>query len=205
MRKILLSVLLMLSSMMANAYDAYIGGIYYNLNAADKTAEVTYYENGTINGKAPNASAYWGTVEIPSEVTYNDVTYSVTGIGFYAFNYCSSLGTITIPNSVTYIDSSAFAYCTALSTINIPNSVTSIGSYAFEDTRWYKNQQDGLVYAGKVAYHYKGTMPQNTSISIKDGTLGIAGNAFSNCPNLKSISIPNSVIKIGTSAFARCI
>ena len=129
---------------------------------------------------------------------------SVTSIGESAFSGCSSLTSIEIPNSVTSIREYAFSGCSGLTSIEIPNSVTSIGSSAFGNTAWYNNHPDGLVYAGKFAYKYKGTMPANTSITIKDGTLGIAGGAFSGCTGLTSITIPNSVTSIGSSAFSGC-
>ena len=47
-------------------------------------------------------------------------------------------------------------------------------------------------------------MPNNTSITIKDGTVGIAGSAFSGCSGLTSITIPNSVANIGEWAFYSC-
>ena len=111
---------------------------------------------------------------------------------------------IPTDGSVTSIGSSAFSGCTGLTSITIPDSVTSVGSGAFGGTAWYNNQPDGLVYAGKVAYKYKGTMPSNTSIELKEGTLGIADSAFYGCTGLTSVTIPNSVTSIGDEAFYRC-
>ena len=120
-----------------------------------------------------------------------------------AFEY-SHLTSVTIPNSVTSIGQDAFLSCRDLTSITIPNSVKSIGNGAFSDTGWFNNQSDGVVYAGKVAYKYKGTMPNNTSITINDGTIGIADQAFSMRSGLTSVTIPNSVTSIGSSAFRGC-
>ena len=139
--------------------------------------------------------------ELVTSITIPD---GVTVIPSRAFYNCTGLTSITIPDSVTSIGSSAFSGCTGLTSITIPDSVTSIGEYAFYNTAWYNNQPDGLVYAGKVAYKYKGTMPNNTSITIKNGTLGIAGNAFRGCSSLTRITIPDGVTSIGTEAFFGC-
>ena len=129
---------------------------------------------------------------------------TVTSIGDAAFYGCLSITSITIPRSVTSIGDYAFIYCSSLTSITIPESVITIGGYAFEGTPWYNSKEDGVIYIGKVLYNYKGEMPANTSLDIIEGTLSISDNAFSNCNNLTSIYIPNSVTSIGYSAFIRC-
>ena len=104
----------------------------------------------------------------------------VTKIGNCAFNYCTTLTSITIPNSVTSIGESAFASCRNLTSITIPNSVTSIGDGAF--------------------YNCNGL----TSISIPNSVTSIGESAFNICSNLISITIPNSVTSIGDKTFYNC-
>ena len=110
-----------------------------------------------------------------------------------------------IPGSVAIIGDYAFYNCYGIASLAIPNSVISVGEGAFDNTDWYYNTHpDGLVYAGRVAYKYKGTMSANTSIVIDQGTTEISPSAFSGCSGLTSISIPNSVMSIGNNAFRDC-
>ena len=116
-RHILLCLCLLAGTTTALAYDAYIDGICYDFS-----------DNGATVVSGYN---YSGEVTIPSIVTYNGMTYSVTSIGDFAFDYCSSLTSVTIPNSVTSIGNYAFYGCSSLTSVTIGNSVTSIGEAAF--------------------------------------------------------------------------
>lgn len=108
-----------------------------------------------------------------------------------------------IPDGIIRIEAHAFYGCKA-NEIAVPDSVISIGTGAFEESTWYNNQPGGMVYAGKVAYKYKSTIPADISVVLKDGTLGIAEYAFIGCKDIVSIQIPESVINIDKGAFSGC-
>ncbi len=205
----LITILLTLLMSMAGA-TAYAHDISAN-NAEGKTIYYRWIKNKTelaVTYGSYNYS-YWtneysGDIIIPESVEYNGNTYSVTFIDSEAFRACTSLTSVTIPQSVKTIGNYAFSGCSNLTSVTIPNSVTSIGQGVFNETAWYNNQPDGVVYAGKVVYKYKGTMPVNTEIILDDGTSGISSYAFDGCAGLASIKIPNSVSSIGNYAFQNC-
>lgn len=219
------------------------GGIKYRLHNSTLTADIVGTE-----------STLSGDVVIPSSISYDSKTYSVTMIdGFggndnvtsvtipdsvtaigesafiycenlisvvftgapkiteipnYAFGYCSSLTSITIPSSVTELTGSPFDGCSSLTSITIPSSVKRIVSYAFEGCSslieinvdennvkycdidgilFNKVQTEILQYpAGKT----------ETTYDIPESVTHIGGFAFNDCSNLTSITIPSSVTSI---------
>lgn len=128
----------------------------------------------------------------------------VTYIGDGAFQG-SQLTGIKIPASVTDVTYMSFADSEKLVNIELPEGLNSLDGMAFHNTAWWANQPDGLVYIGDYLYGYKGTMPENTTIEVKEGTRLIADNAFANQLNLKSVTIPASVENIGWEAFRGCL
>ena len=185
----------------------------------DKIKKVTIKNGVTSIGVYAFAECYYLTsITIPNSVTsigddafshcYNltsiTIPNSVTSIGKCVFSGCSKITSITIPNSVTSIGMFTFQNCGNLNNITFSNSLTSVGMSAFDGTQWYYDQPDGLVYIGPLLYKYKGVMPENTNINIKEGTKSIADYAFIGYKGLTSVTIPNSVENIGEGAFCGC-
>ena len=167
--------------------------LYYNIVAGN--AQVTYQ-----NGGSPWYTNLTGDLVIPASVTYNNVTYSVTSIGWYAFRDCTGLTSVNIPNSVTSIDV-AFCGCTGLTSVTIPNSVTSIGHHAFSDCTGLTSVTipNSVTSIGGAAFYGCTGL---TSVTIGNSVTSIGYEAFRGCTGLTTVTIPNSVTSIGSSAFS---
>ena len=186
MKKIFFLLVVILLPLMVSAETVEINGIYYNLISKAKQAEVN---------RKPSSGWYSGSIIIPKSFIYNDVTYSVTSIGDYAFNHGSGLTSIEIPNSVTSIGAHAFNGCTDLQKVIVPDIAAWCGIE-------FKDNYSNPLY---LAHHlYSDENTEITDLVIPDGVMKIFAYAFYNCNSLTSITIPNSVMSIGTHAFYGC-
>ena len=172
--------------------------------------------NGTISFNGSNAGysnifrKSSGEGETNADRVYQNILVKaeigsgVTGIGNYAFQYCSSLSSISIPDTVTSIGNNAFQSCYSLSSITIPNTVKTIGSSVFQyccSSLSLITIPDGVTSIGQYAFYGCYSL---SSAAMPNSIISIGNNAFSGCYSLSSISIPSTVTSIGNNAFQNC-
>ena len=116
-------VVVLLGILPVSAYDFQVDGIYYNINGEEVTV--------TNETGESNSNSYSGDVVIPSSVSYEGKSYSVTSIGEYAFQNCSHVTSVMIPETVVSIGDFAFSVCTSLTKMELPALLQSIGTYSF--------------------------------------------------------------------------
>jgi len=153
---------------------------------------------------------------IPDKVTYNNVEYNVTTIRKDAFNGCTGLTSITIPNSIITIEDNAFRSCYNLTSITIPSSVVYIGNDIFNECFAlieininYKNNnyasENGVFFNKEKTELIRFPSGKQGNYSIPSSVIDIRNRAFYFCKNLTSITMTGNVVSIGNDAFWNCI
>lgn len=133
MRKLFLMIVLVSFSVLANAYDFCVNGIYYNIvSIPNRTVEVTNNLGRRIDTTASfdGNSNYTGIIIIPSTVTFKGKAFKVIGIGEQAF-YKARISEVKLPEGIIYVGTSAFSYVRNLK-INLPKSLKEIGLETFK-------------------------------------------------------------------------
>lgn len=128
-----------------------------------------------------------------STITSIEVPDSVTSIGEMAFLGCTSLKSVKLSTGVAKIDKNAFGSCSALQEIQVAKDNPNFSSL---NGVLYSKKQDTLVIypAAKTDAAY----------TIPSCVTSVAMYAFSENPYLETLTIPNSLIKVGDSAFYNC-
>ena len=192
-------------------------GVYYNTgyynNSSNWEDNVLYIGNYLIEANDSISGSYIikeGTKVIAARafesctsLTNITIPNNVTKIDKNTFSGCSNLSSITIPNSVTSIDEYAFSNCTGLTSVIISENVTSIGASAFSDCTGLTSITIPNSVISIESSTFSGCTGL-TSVTIPDKVTSIGASAFSNCTGLISITIPDKVTSIGASAFYNC-
>ena len=170
----------------------------YAVTEGDYTYEVS---NGGATILAVNYKIS-GDVVIPATLG----GYPVRMIGDRAFSGCNSMTSVVIPEGVTRIGNEAFYSCYNLTSISIPESLISIGNGVFSscNSLTYATY-DGARYLGNEDNPYLVLMGADAKTrSIADTTKLLYDSAFANRKELDNLSIPDSVIYVGSSCFYGC-
>ena len=129
--------------------------------------------------------------------------YPVSAIGEAAFEGCSYVTSVVIPDGVKTIGDDAFLGCRGLISVTIPDSTETIGTASFTGCAELTSVTvpNGVRIIGRDAFFgCKGL----TSITIPDSTEEIGNSAFAGCTGLTSITIPDNVKTLGEFVFHSC-
>ncbi len=184
------------------------GDLTWTLN--ETTGELTISGEGAMNDFSSLSTAAWQVHR--KNVKSVTIQSDVTSIGDLAFNGCTNLTSITIPNSVTSIGRAVFMGCN-LGSITIPKNVTSIDNWALYTCG--ADMSSIKVEQGNARYHSEGNCLIETesklliagckdSVIPADGSVTSLGECAFNSMNLRSITIPSSIISIHERAFSGC-
>lgn len=168
-----------------------LSSVVVDPNNVDGTAEVTGYTGSPTD------------VVIPDYIVVNGKSYEVTIIDFKAFEGCTTLMNVTIPDTVTVIQQYAFKGCTSLMSVCGGQSVNRIDGHAFESCKAMTSIlfSDNLVEIGEYAFN--GCMGL-TSIIIPDSVTSISPSVFRECASLQKVSIGKGLKTIYSYAFYGC-
>ncbi len=137
----------------------------------------------------------------------------VTGLGEYAFSpeqpglraveraVREEIAGVCLPAGVRRIGENAFRGCRSLNALLLPEDPESVGSGAFAGTPWWESLPEGGVYFGAIFYRYRGNMPPDLALSVREGTVRIAPAALRDRPELGEVRLPEGAESVGAMAF----
>ena len=150
----------------------------YLINAKDEDDDNPI--SGTYNIKPGTIVIASGAFNYCTDLKKVTIPDSVKTMCFSAFYACKKLTDISIGNGISIIPEDAFNECRSLESVTIPNSVKAIEGYAF-------------AYCEKL-----------TNLTLPDSVTSIGYSAFAFCTQISTVTIPNSVTDLGTGVFRGC-
>ena len=192
-----------------------VDGIKYSLDANQKTAKVI-----------ANNHSYSGDIDIPANITYDNVVYKINALGFGCFADCEGLKSIKLPDGITSIEGRCFNNCENLQSVDLPSGITSLGVECFAGCEGLKSIKlpDGITSLGESCFSFCSSLtsidlPSNirsfgescfescyglTHVSLAEGITSLGVCCFSDCSSLTSIDLPSGITSLGSSCFSGC-
>lgn len=176
---------------------AEVDGIYYSLDSDTHTAKV-------IHTAADDKSYdyYTGDIVIPAQITYQGQEYQVVEIAASAFRSCS-ISSITLPEGLVTIGNHAFEDCSNLRFVDMPDTVNNLRHGAFagcSNLRYVKLSENVRLMRNDLFYE----CTQLQTVLLGSQIKNVGSDAFAECENLRTIYLPETVKKIGEGAFTGC-
>ena len=192
-----------------------VDGIKYSLDANQKTAKVIAHNH-----------SYSGDIDIPANITYDNVVYKVNALGFGCFADCEGLKSIKQPDGITSIGGRCFYNCENLQSVDLPSGITSLGVECFAGCEGLKSIKlpDGITSLGESCFSFCSSLtsidlPSNirsfgescfescyglTHVSLAEGITSLGVCCFSDCSSLTSIDLPSGITSLGDWCFSDC-
>lgn len=167
------------------------GGIVYT-QLTDTTVSVT-----------SNANGYTGVVTVPATVEHDGTVYAVRGIDDRAFQACTSLTSVILPEGLTTVGGYAFNQCSALDSVALPSTLNEIGRYAFNQCTSLRRVAlpRGITEIPQGLFYMCISL---TNVTLPDGLTAVGRNGFSYCAALASLQLPASCTSLDYSPFNGC-
>ncbi len=180
------------------------------------TVAIPAYFNGLPVKKIADGFFYFGAGDPSTGSLCNVLTTeiklpdTVTEIGRFAFACIIKLEEITIPDTVTEIGFMAFWGCMMLKHVTLPSRLKVIPPGCFQDCALSEiSFPDGLEEIGEMAFratyypsgHIKRSDQSFTKIDVPDSVKKIGNSAFSGCLKLKEINLPDELERMGRNVF----
>lgn len=175
-----------------------IGSMHYNV-LDDGTVSVSQAKDEW--GSRLNPDPFVGELSIPSSVTNDGATYTVSTIGYEGFANCSQLTSVSIPSSIKKIDAGAFAGCVGLTAVRITDLASWCDIQFVTDNSVYPQPSSNPLY---LAHRLMVNGAEVTDLEIPASVTAIGSNTFSGLTGMKSLTVGVSVAQVGDGAFSDC-
>ena len=141
------------------------------------------------------------SVNIPQTISYENDSYDVTVIQKDAFRGLKKLTSVTINSNIGVIGDNAFDECSSLATLNLPEKLDSVGNQAFAHTAITEITVPNIQKTGREFFYWCTKLKE---VGFRSSLTSLPGHIFRNCKSLETIDIPNGIKTIGESAFEGC-